>query len=1334
MSLRALRDLLQSIFSGVNATNRVPPPLEVWENNRATIESLLTSSEVQDELISLDRGIVLPKSVETARVLQNLRQRFQPEGRWRPLVGRIRVEALLRKRPKFDRNRSSLTGEAEGIAELSPKFDQFSSFHVEGWERVLDAIRNYKSLIIVAPTGSGKTEVFLMPTIFAIAQGLKAGPKKAPHFVLLYPRVALLKDQLSRIFRYVYNAEQVYLGKPTLFGPRPVEKGKGIVIGFQFGGIASDFADTKDNRDIFSEDSTFLLIDRCPICNSGRLKIPSGRRQGGITLLRCNQCSAEFRTTISKKDHAKVQPHLLVTTAESLDRIYLNPIPDFEEYLKNITGIIIDEVHMYYSLYGVHIYNLLRRIEELKGGQPLVKLAASATVASPGSFAAKLFYGNESPSVPIHTAEQYEQDTAGLEMIYFLQSPEEGNRPGAAPTLIQSVMALNHATLRGSDRSIVFTESLDMAGRLEAQIHNAEAVRGLWEFRTNINTLTFRSLLCPRTTPTACPNIYLQGECWRGILGGQNCTQPINGLHEQSLKVVQVSSQQQTRYWEGDIVVATPALEVGVDDERIKSTLHYLPPRTVFSFIQRRGRAGRKSGDVSYTLMILGNTPSDHFYFFRRNRLINGTYELPLNPQNPIIRSMHNRLQIERERMRQSIVQAGQSPLGIWNWIWETITQCSLINRYYREKLGAYRGRGLDEQRRYIYKWITDEKAMLESYLNLRWMLRTIEDEAPDRLRDSIEKVTMAVDDFISNRTTDVEEVSQQLRSLNQELFDLYLEETDREARSPLESMRNNILRIWDVISEQTWGIESRHAENLYDFFRTLESLYPKDKKTYILNSAPDALKIVLQALFYLHLGIETSDEGNCSSRIEYFIPSAYFQAVKPLIVEIRYENKEREPALRQEDITNAATLLIPYKPIYRYHAPPFLSIVDTEHDPAKVSSNGQEVIIRLRAEGLRQNGILTPQKIYVKPLKSDDQGQQVVKMCPQCYAIYSVNRQRRCHENLRPVKLYAEPIVERNYASTEPPRQVTRTLRFLSNMQGTTMMKGADVRANIAVENNNEYTITPNIFREFSALYDTPIRYGLSTNGIAWDLSKIVPYVLRNTAVRQRVEQAIVNGRRKQWNEELILHTAAHMLHKTIAAVSGVNEQLLEYWYDTNRREVVIWERYEGGAGISEVFENALRTNPVDIYQELLSSILCLIDLAERQDWSSPEELKTKLGERWKLASDNEAIASIVQEADRERQVQLQQQNEEARLICRPPQGSDGCANCIHTTYCTKRNEQTLTVSRLAGEALLYYLVRRVTREQMETLRGEANTQGFAIPTVLNADPIRETYDVLLL
>ena len=1359
MAFDALHDLLQSMFSRINISNSVPTPLEMWNVYGSEIVPLLTSSEpeVRATLVSLGSDIWLPKPLETARVLQNLRQRFNPGGAGKPLVGRIRAEAILKTRPKRDRERSGLRGDQAAIAKLAPSFTEFASFHLDGWERILGVIKERSSIVVVAPTGSGKTEVFLMPIIYVIAQSLEMRESEIPRFALLYPRVALLKDQLTRIFRYVYYAEQQYLSKGVLFddmfGSKPIREGRGIIIGFQFGGIGSDADNTKNNPDIFDRDLTFRVLERCPICGTGKLKaVQAGQkhRQPGVTLLRCDNegsCDAEFRTSISKNDHATALPHLLVLTAESLDRLYLNPTQKFENYLRQITGIVFDEVHLYYSLYGVHIYNLIRRIEELRGDEPLAKIASSATVSNPERFAAKLFYGRENSPVPVHKAADYDQNAAGLEVIYFLQSPEEGKRPGAAPTLIQSVMAIGHATLKDDDRTIIFTESLDMAGRLEAQIHNAETERwqdlgkhrGLWEFRTLLNVLFFRDQSCPRTNPANCPHLYMQGECWRGILGGRMCTQPIDGLRDTSLTVVQVSSQQQTQYWKGDVVVATAALEVGVDDERIKSTIHYLPPRTVFSFIQRRGRAGRKSGEIAYTLMVLGNTPSDNFYFFRRNRLINSSYELPLNPQNPIVRLMHDRLRDERQRMYRYINQASNSRQGIWKWIWETLRRCSLIDRYYGEQLAAQQVRSESDQRSFVRTWISMEKTNLESYLNLRWLLREIEDESPDELRDIAKNATKAVERFLTNQGMTAEEVSQQLEVLYIELGRLRLREKDREAKSRLQSLQGRVERIWDGMGQQTWGIELRHAERLYDFFRTLEGLYPEQKKKlqWVLNSAPDALKIVLQAMFYLHLGIEDNDEPDeCPSRIDYFIPQAYFQVVKPIIVEVRYEaDKERTPDLHQEDVTSSSTLLIPYKPIYRYHSHPFLSIVDTEHDPAWVNNDQGTITVRLRlrTEGLRRESVLVPQKFYVKPLRGDDQGQQIVNICPQCYAIYNINRARPCHESLRAVKLYSEPIVRRNY-DVSTVRQITRTLRLFEGMQGTTTVFGADVRASIVINNKSEYTITSNLFREFRALYEAPVRYSLSTNGIAWTLADIVQRVLQDENVRRQVGQVLINGKPKILDEKLILHTAAHMLQKAVASISGVNEQLLEYWYDTTLREVVIWERYEGGAGISEIFETALRTNPVKVYSELLASVICLIDLAERTDWASPENLQARLTDRWNLSSDNETIGSIVQEAWSEKQAQSQRQGEENRLVCRPPEGSDGCPVCMHTTYCTERNGQSLTISRLAGEAILYNLVRHINHEKFEALVADSTLRGIAQPTVLSVDKEQQIYTIFMI
>lgn len=1350
MSFEAVHSLLQKMFSDVNVRNGVPSPDEVWSKYNSEITSFLTSSEseIKDIFIALGNGISLPQPLETARVLQNLRQRFSIDDEGKRLVGRIRAETVLRTRPSRDIPRDSLYGDAGKIARLTPEdFTSFSAFHVKGWERVLDTINNREGLVIVAPTGSGKTEVFLLPLIYAITKAINSGQENIPRFVLLYPRVALLKDQLARIFRYVHNAEQQHISlQPTLstlFGSSPLKlqtgiSQKGIIIGFQFSGVYASTDDTKANRDLFTDDHTFRIVEECPICMQGKLR--AARCQKGVTLIRCNNCRAEFRTSISKKDHAQTFPHILVTTAESLDRIYLNP--EFERYLKKLTGVILDEAHLYHSLYGAHIYHLIRGIEELQGGS-LAKIAISATISSPERFASKLFYGQENHSLTIHSPQEDEQVPSGLEAIYFLQSPEEGKRPGAAPTLIQSVLATGHALQRAQDRSLVFTESLDMAGRLEAQIRNAETERwndfkghrGLWEFRTLLNVLYFGNCDCPRTDPANCPNIYLQGECWRGILGGQVCIQPIQGLREKALRIIQVSSHQQNRYWQGDIIVATSTLEVGVDDEHIKSTIHYLPPRTVFSFTQRRGRAGRKGGEVTSTLMVLGNTPSDNFYFFRRNRLLYGSYELPLNPNNPVLWQMHDRLMHERQRMYECIQNEGRSQRGIWAWIWETLKHCSIVSSRYRDKLNTFQSGSIDEQKRNLRNWIAEEKGILNSYLSLRWILRDIEDEAPDQLQNLAREATQAVDRLLTDQDISVEEVGGKLKVLDDELGELsnklvYVDGVDLDTAKYLTFIQENVKNVWNAVKQQKQGIEPKNAERFFDFFRALEDLYAEGKP-WIINSVPDVLKIVLQAMFYLHLGINDDEDLNCQSRVDFYTPQTYFQEVKPVILEVHYQG-DKTPDLYEEDISSTASLLVPYKPIYRYQPHPYLSIIDTEHNPAWVSDDRHTVRIRLRGEGQYRGNNFIPQKIYAKPLKSDEQGQQIVKMCLECYAIYSISRQRRCHDNLRTVKLYSEPVVQRDYDS-QRTHPITRTFQFMEKVQGTTTVFGADVRANAAIYKEEQYTVNPNPLREFRALYENPVSYSLSTNGLAWNLADVIEEILQDSFLREQMGRILIEGNRKTLNEELVLHTAAHMLQKAVASISGVNEQVLEYSHNLQRREVVIWERYEGGVGISDVFENALRDRAIEVYRELLASMLCIIDLAERDDWTSPNDLQIELTDRWRLPPDDEVITNIVQEAWSEKRIQSQQQNEENLLVCRPPEGHDGCPACIHTTYCTERNEQSLKVSRLVGEAIMQRLIKTVNYEDLQSLIEEATNQGIIQPVVLSKDIINNSYNVLL-
>jgi hypothetical protein len=1375
MSYHDLRVLLEKLFARLNAANVVPSPGEVWADFAQDIHNLLELNGIREEFTDLGNGIQIPKALEAARLLQNLRQRFDANERASPLVGRIRAAVVEKQRPTRNVDRATIQGVGSDIVRLTPEsFKHFSRFQVEGWQRVFNTINNREGIVVVAPTGSGKTEVFLMPVIYAIAQSIRQNPSHPHRFVTLYPRVALLKDQLARIFRYVHHAEQATLttGQLSLLGTHSVEQG--IVIGFQFGGICANASETLDNRDVFEEDGTFRIVDQCPICNRGKLKADRDRRSNryrsrnvpsGVTLLYCDNPScgngSNFRVSIAKNDHAITRPHILVTTAESLDRLYLNPKPDFENYLRQLTGIVFDEVHLYYSIYGVHIHNLINRLEEWQNGQRLAKIASSATISDQHRFAANFFYGNSNESVLVHDASNYEQEPAGLEVLYFLQSPEGRTNAGAAPTLIQSVMAMGHGVLGNNDRAIVFSDSLDMSGRLTAQIKDAEENKRLWEFRTISNAIRFQNTVCPGTPPSECP-IYLAGECWRGILSNQECFQSINALREVPLKIVSVSSKQQNDYRDGDIIVATPTLEVGIDDERIKSTIHYLPPRTVFSFIQKRGRAGRASGEIAYTLMVLDTTPSSQFYFFRRNRLINGTYELPLNPQNEVVRGMHNLIQRERERMGQCFQDAPRNNAiqGIWRWVWETLNRCHILRHYYAQQLAALNSypRSSQDQghvRRTLRDWIQREKQLLGNYLSLEQLLEKIQEESPEELHNTVQEAINAINGFLSGQGVSADDVRRQLGRLDLELGRIYYtDDADQELLEEITGIQRTVRDTWLSVSrQQSWEIELRHVECLYDFFRALERLCEQR----ILNMAPDVLKIVLQSMFYLHLGLnETDTPEGYQPQIEdysYYIPDAYFQTVKPIIIEARYLIGSRPDSdLYQESLTELSTTFIPYKTVYRYRPSPesrpnpdisYLTVLSLEHRPDWVSDDLQTVQVRLRSEGVTREGVQFPKKIYVKFLESDREGQQIVSFCPRCYAIHNIiNRRCSCHQDLQKVKLYAEPRVRRSYDLVEP-RQITRSLSIAERMRGTTTIEGSSVEARRVYWDDQVrfYRYIANVRPyTFNALYDTPVQYGIPTKGITWNLAGVVEQILEDNNLRQQMEQVVVNGTSKELNEALILHTAAHLLHRAIAAISGVNEQELEYSFretsPDNLPEVVVWERYEGGAGISEVFENTLRTKPIEVYQELLASVLCPVNLAENPNATSAEQLRSELAQCWCLPEDNELIIRVVEEAEAERQVQIQQQEreEEDRMMCRPPQGHDGCPACIHTTYCTERDNQDLSVSRLVGEAILRCLVRPLNREENEALIEEAISENLTLPTTLICDPAQGIFNVLLL
>ncbi len=1345
MSWQELENLLTNIFSDINTANEVQPSSEIWDTYRTEISALATSS-VADQVVKLSSSpdVFALKPIEAAHILSLLKQRRGVATNAIELVGKIRAAVAPRTRPPFNLPASSLTDELEQIGLIGGR-PQYSQFQVEGWTRALETIRRKTGLVVVAPTGAGKSEVFMLPLLYEIAQSVAGdeSTSRDPRFVMLYPRVTLLKDQLERIFRYTYQAERTLIaGSRT--SARRARRSRNIIIGFQFEGIQTDNQRTLDDARVFENGRFFKVVEACPVCGGGRLEAQETRGNDVVTL-RCTNnrgCDAEFKTTISKQAHVEIKPHILVTTEESLSRFFLTPRRAYDDYLKSISGVVYDEAHLHYALKGAHLFNLIRNIENLQStdvSRPAIaKIASSATITNPESFAAKLFYGDETQPVTVHNAAQFDSEPSGLEVLYFLQSPNQDGGPPPNSTMIQTAMGVGHAIFNEDKRAILFTDSVDMANRFQAQIHDAESITQLWNFRTVLNNLQYNGQTCPGTDPVHCPHLYAEGECWRGIIGGENCTAPIP-VRESPLQINVVSSRTRSNYWDGEIVVATSSLEVGVDDERIKATLHYRPPRDVFSFIQRRGRAGRSRNDVAYSIMVLGNEASDQFYLYRRNRLLSaGSYELPFNPHNSVIAAMHRTLAVERARMRDFISRHATrnwsgAKRGVLEWVFLTLKRCPLINRLYSATLdGIENINNADNQQRLLVRWVDEERRRFESYLNVSWTLQDIENECTNGMREDARAIRELVDRFLAGDRTVEADIEARVGTLVDALSRLLRSENDPEQQNNIRALRDKLENVWQALRMQTGGTyEPELLRGLYDFFRTLGEI----NNYGLYNYEPAILKTYLQAFFYL--GLVTRNINNhrgCQSCLDHYVPDTFFQQVKPLVIELRSGMVNADARVEQEAISDLASTFYPYKTFYRYFGTQDLSLTDTEviNDHPRVEAGETVVDVRLRGEGLRANGRFMPQRISVRRVRSDDEGNGIVKMCPQCFAVYSLNvgTNFRCHPGraLIRVKFWATPIVERTAIPSphNPPQRFSRTLAFLE-LEGDTTVEGSHVEAvQVQFNGTRHYPMRGVPRLEFKARYDTPVSYRIPARGIRWDIRDIVPCVLQNEELQQQL--ADMN---KPLTPELVLTTAVQMFYKAMASISGVNQDVLEYAIDTTAYFATVWERYDGGAGISEVIRESVRTDATVLYRELLASAVCPINLEETERWTSPEELQQRLADRWLLPRDDSFLSMIATEAEAERrQASLRLERQvESHISCR-----DGCSVCVHVTSGVDRNRQAEVSSRAVAEAILRCLIRHVDGAELRNLIEQSIEQDIITPPLLFSDPDREESDVLLL
>jgi len=237
-------------------------------------------------------------------------------------------------------------------------------------------------------------------------------------------------------------------------------------------------------------------------------------------------------------------PHMLMTTPESLEVILVYRRKEQKQNLfRNLRAVVVDEVH---NLVPTHRGVQLNSL--LTRLQPYTRVGMPQVIGLSASVGdpkvvLKWLVGGENGEIVSITGQR---DAKYL--VYYVENYEDEN-------------AATEALLR-ADKSLVFVPSRATAEKLAARARKKMFHRYGLEFRVHHSSL--------------------DGE-------------------------IKKKHQDQFKQCRRGVMVATSTLELGIDIGDLDLVVHYHPPHSADSFLQRSGRAGRR-GQRAKVVVVANNT------------------------------------------------------------------------------------------------------------------------------------------------------------------------------------------------------------------------------------------------------------------------------------------------------------------------------------------------------------------------------------------------------------------------------------------------------------------------------------------------------------------------------------------------------------------------------------------------------------------------------------------------------------------------------------------------------------------------------------------------------
>jgi DEAD/DEAH box helicase domain-containing protein len=285
--------------------------------------------------------------------------------------------------------------------------------------------------------------------------------------------------------------------------------------------------------------------------------------------------------------------HVVVTNP---DMLHTGILPHHTKWMKlfeNLKFVVIDELHQYRGVFGSHVANVIRRLHRVcrfYGSDP-VFICCSATIANPGELAERLV---QRPVVTIDD----NGAPRGPKVVAVYNPPVVNRELGIREGAVGAAREIASRLLRAGVQTIVFAPSrvrVELLLRylresLKQRVGEPPAVEG---YRSG----------------------YLPAER-RAI--------------ERSLRDGRLRG-----------VVATNALELGVDIGGLDAAVLTGYPGTLASAWQQMGRAGRRH-DLSFSVIVASSSPLNQYVASHPEFLFESSPEAGLvDPDNALVRISH---------------------------------------------------------------------------------------------------------------------------------------------------------------------------------------------------------------------------------------------------------------------------------------------------------------------------------------------------------------------------------------------------------------------------------------------------------------------------------------------------------------------------------------------------------------------------------------------------------------------------------------------------------------------------------------------------------------------